>query len=88
MQEAVNVGLASNIGPADLNKLCKNQRISEPKNCSVTFWSKFVAPVEGETHLGGGLDTNGSTESFELVTEENGEGKGKTDSGCFIYSFQ
>uniref|UniRef100_A0A665U357 Family with sequence similarity 91 member A1 n=1 Tax=Echeneis naucrates TaxID=173247 RepID=A0A665U357_ECHNA len=29
----------------------------------------------------GGLDTNGSTESFELVTEEsNGEGKGKTDT--------
>uniref|UniRef100_A0A672YTR9 Family with sequence similarity 91 member A1 n=1 Tax=Sphaeramia orbicularis TaxID=375764 RepID=A0A672YTR9_9TELE len=29
----------------------------------------------------GGLDTNGSTESFELVTEENnGESKGKTDS--------
>uniref|UniRef100_A0A669DG85 Family with sequence similarity 91 member A1 n=1 Tax=Oreochromis niloticus TaxID=8128 RepID=A0A669DG85_ORENI len=24
-----------------------------------------------DTHLGGGLDTNGSTESFELVTEEN-----------------
>ncbi|XP_078123234.1 protein FAM91A1 isoform X3 [Sander vitreus] len=35
----------------------------------------------GDTHLGGGLDTNGSTESFELVTEENnGESKGKTDS--------
>uniref|UniRef100_A0A672F703 Family with sequence similarity 91 member A1 n=1 Tax=Salarias fasciatus TaxID=181472 RepID=A0A672F703_SALFA len=34
-----------------------------------------------DTHLGGGLDTNGSTESFELVTEENnGDGKGKTDS--------
>uniref|UniRef100_A0A672YTJ7 Family with sequence similarity 91 member A1 n=1 Tax=Sphaeramia orbicularis TaxID=375764 RepID=A0A672YTJ7_9TELE len=34
----------------------------------------------GDTHLGGGLDTNGSTESFELVTEENnGESKGKTD---------
>uniref|UniRef100_A0A669B1C9 Family with sequence similarity 91 member A1 n=1 Tax=Oreochromis niloticus TaxID=8128 RepID=A0A669B1C9_ORENI len=36
---------------------------------------------ERDTHLGGGLDTNGSTESFELVTEENnGEGKGKTDT--------
>uniref|UniRef100_A0A3P8WPI5 Family with sequence similarity 91 member A1 n=1 Tax=Cynoglossus semilaevis TaxID=244447 RepID=A0A3P8WPI5_CYNSE len=36
---------------------------------------------ERDTHLGGGLDTNGSTESFELVTEENnGDGKGKTDS--------
>lgn len=35
----------------------------------------------GETHLGGALDTNGSTESFELVTEENnGEGKSKTDT--------
>uniref|UniRef100_A0A3Q3XM02 Family with sequence similarity 91 member A1 n=1 Tax=Mola mola TaxID=94237 RepID=A0A3Q3XM02_MOLML len=35
----------------------------------------------GDTHLGGGLDTNGSTESFELVTEENnGDGKGKTDA--------
>ncbi|XP_008329976.1 protein FAM91A1 isoform X1 [Cynoglossus semilaevis] len=35
----------------------------------------------GDTHLGGGLDTNGSTESFELVTEENnGDGKGKTDT--------
>ncbi|KAL3043868.1 hypothetical protein OYC64_003677 [Pagothenia borchgrevinki] len=36
----------------------------------------------GETHLGGGLDNNGSTESFELVTEENnGETKAaKTDS--------
>ncbi|XP_074542745.1 protein FAM91A1 isoform X1 [Halichoeres trimaculatus] len=35
----------------------------------------------GDTHLGGGLDTNGSTESFELVTEENnGEGKTKTDT--------
>ncbi|XP_047460583.1 protein FAM91A1 isoform X3 [Mugil cephalus] len=34
----------------------------------------------GDTHLGGGLDTNGSTESFELVTEENnGESKVKTD---------
>uniref|UniRef100_A0A8D3CDL9 Family with sequence similarity 91 member A1 n=1 Tax=Scophthalmus maximus TaxID=52904 RepID=A0A8D3CDL9_SCOMX len=35
-----------------------------------------------DTHLGGGgLDTNGSTESFELVTEENnGESKGKTDT--------
>uniref|UniRef100_A0A3B5MYD7 Family with sequence similarity 91 member A1 n=1 Tax=Xiphophorus couchianus TaxID=32473 RepID=A0A3B5MYD7_9TELE len=29
------------------------------------------AECRGETHLGGGLDTNGSTESFELVTEEN-----------------
>uniref|UniRef100_A0A672F749 Family with sequence similarity 91 member A1 n=1 Tax=Salarias fasciatus TaxID=181472 RepID=A0A672F749_SALFA len=37
--------------------------------------------LSGDTHLGGGLDTNGSTESFELVTEENnGDGKGKTDS--------
>uniref|UniRef100_A0A8C9XJY1 Family with sequence similarity 91 member A1 n=1 Tax=Sander lucioperca TaxID=283035 RepID=A0A8C9XJY1_SANLU len=36
---------------------------------------------DSDTHLGGGLDTNGSTESFELVTEENnGESKGKTDS--------
>uniref|UniRef100_A0A8C5G2E6 Protein FAM91A1 n=1 Tax=Gouania willdenowi TaxID=441366 RepID=A0A8C5G2E6_GOUWI len=36
---------------------------------------------DGDTHLGGGLDTNGSTESFELVTEENnGEGKTKTDT--------
>lgn len=35
----------------------------------------------GDTHLGGGLDTNGSTESFELVTEENnGDGKTKTDT--------
>uniref|UniRef100_A0A671UYK6 Family with sequence similarity 91 member A1 n=1 Tax=Sparus aurata TaxID=8175 RepID=A0A671UYK6_SPAAU len=36
----------------------------------------------GDTHLGGGLDTNGSTESFELVTEENnGDGsKVKTDN--------
>ncbi|KAG8005198.1 Protein FAM91A1, partial [Nibea albiflora] len=34
-----------------------------------------------DTHLGGGLDTNGSTESFELVTEENnGDGKAKTDT--------
>uniref|UniRef100_A0A7N8YC20 Family with sequence similarity 91 member A1 n=1 Tax=Mastacembelus armatus TaxID=205130 RepID=A0A7N8YC20_9TELE len=34
-----------------------------------------------DTHLGGGLDTNGSTESFELVTEENnGDSKGKTDT--------
>uniref|UniRef100_A0A8C6TME0 Family with sequence similarity 91 member A1 n=1 Tax=Neogobius melanostomus TaxID=47308 RepID=A0A8C6TME0_9GOBI len=33
----------------------------------------------GETHLGGALDTNGSTESFELVTDENnGESKSKT----------
>nr|XP_019964332.1 PREDICTED: protein FAM91A1 [Paralichthys olivaceus] len=39
------------------------------------------AECRGDTHLGGGLDTNGSTESFELVTEENnGEGKGKTDT--------
>uniref|UniRef100_A0A665U2V4 Family with sequence similarity 91 member A1 n=1 Tax=Echeneis naucrates TaxID=173247 RepID=A0A665U2V4_ECHNA len=28
------------------------------------------AECRGDTHLGGGLDTNGSTESFELVTEE------------------
>ncbi|XP_060948644.1 protein FAM91A1 [Limanda limanda] len=35
----------------------------------------------GDTHLGGGLDTNGSTESFELVTEENnGEGKVKPEA--------
>lgn len=39
-----------------------------------------VHPPSGDTHLGGGLDTNGSTESFELVTEENnGDGKPKTD---------
>uniref|UniRef100_UPI0037E8283A protein FAM91A1 isoform X2 n=1 Tax=Semicossyphus pulcher TaxID=241346 RepID=UPI0037E8283A len=39
------------------------------------------AECRGDTHLGGGLDTNGSTESFELVTEENnGEGKAKTDT--------
>ncbi|XP_046875230.1 protein FAM91A1 isoform X2 [Hypomesus transpacificus] len=37
----------------------------------------------GDTHLGGGFDTNGSTESFELVTEENGEGKGKGSEGSF-----
>ncbi|XP_068189137.1 protein FAM91A1 [Antennarius striatus] len=35
----------------------------------------------GDTHLGGGLDTNGSTESFELVAEENnGDVKVKTDT--------
>ncbi|XP_003968984.1 protein FAM91A1 isoform X1 [Takifugu rubripes] len=35
----------------------------------------------GDTHLGGGIDTNGSTESFELVTEDNnGEGKAKTET--------
>ncbi|XP_070702648.1 protein FAM91A1 isoform X1 [Pempheris klunzingeri] len=35
----------------------------------------------GDTHLGGALDTNGSTESFELVTEENNvESKAKTDA--------
>lgn len=41
----------------------------------------FPPPPSGDTHLGGGLDTNGSTESFELVTEENnGDGnKSKTD---------
>ncbi|KAF3707467.1 Protein FAM91A1 [Channa argus] len=39
------------------------------------------AECRGDTHLGGGLDTNGSTESFELVTEDNnGEGKGKADT--------
>ncbi|XP_075873440.1 protein FAM91A1 [Nelusetta ayraudi] len=40
------------------------------------------AECSGDTHLGGGLDTNGSTESFELVTEENnGDGnKSKTDA--------
>uniref|UniRef100_A0A3P8YLS2 Family with sequence similarity 91 member A1 n=1 Tax=Esox lucius TaxID=8010 RepID=A0A3P8YLS2_ESOLU len=33
---------------------------------------------DGDTHLGGGFDANGSTESFELVTEDNnGDGKGK-----------
>lgn len=32
------------------------------------------------------MDTNGSTESFELVTEENnGEGKGKTDSKRVLF---
>uniref|UniRef100_A0A8C6WPI1 Family with sequence similarity 91 member A1 n=1 Tax=Neogobius melanostomus TaxID=47308 RepID=A0A8C6WPI1_9GOBI len=37
------------------------------------------AVLSGETHLGGALDTNGSTESFELVTDENnGESKSKT----------
>jgi len=35
---------------------------------------------QGDTHLGGGFDTNGSTESFELVAEEgNGEAKGTTE---------
>ncbi|KAF7669331.1 hypothetical protein LDENG_00196600 [Lucifuga dentata] len=43
--------------------------------------SSDAADCSGDTHLGGGLDTNGSTESFELVTEENnGDGKGKTDT--------
>ncbi|XP_040044565.1 protein FAM91A1 isoform X1 [Gasterosteus aculeatus] len=38
------------------------------------------AECRGDTHLGGGLDNHGSTESFELVTDENnGEIKGKTD---------
>ncbi|KAJ7991920.1 hypothetical protein DPEC_G00288870 [Dallia pectoralis] len=32
----------------------------------------------GDTHLGGGFDPNGSTESFELVSEDNnGDGKGR-----------
>lgn len=45
----------------------------------------IVSLLQGDTHLGAGLDTNGSTESFELVTDENnGEGKGKTDSRCFL----
>ncbi|RVE66481.1 hypothetical protein OJAV_G00108030 [Oryzias javanicus] len=44
------------------------RRASDPTEC------------RGDTHLGGGLDTNGSTESFELVTEENGEGRVKTDT--------
>lgn len=49
-------------------------------------WWKFVAFLQGDTHLGGGLDTNGSTESFELVTEENnGDGKAKTDSRSTFY---
>ncbi|XP_057684492.1 protein FAM91A1 [Corythoichthys intestinalis] len=35
----------------------------------------------GDTHLGAGPDTNGSTESFELVSEENGgDGKVKADA--------
>lgn len=70
---------ASDIRPAKPNKLCKKSGASEPRSCCLT-WSESVGSIEGETHLGGGLDTNGSTESFELVTEENGEGKGKTDS--------
>uniref|UniRef100_A0A665U2N7 FAM91 N-terminal domain-containing protein n=1 Tax=Echeneis naucrates TaxID=173247 RepID=A0A665U2N7_ECHNA len=38
------------------------------------------AECRGDTHLGGGLDTNGSTESFELVTEEsNGEALSSED---------
>uniref|UniRef100_A0A7N8X7Z9 Family with sequence similarity 91 member A1 n=1 Tax=Mastacembelus armatus TaxID=205130 RepID=A0A7N8X7Z9_9TELE len=45
------------------------------------------AECRGDTHLGGGLDTNGSTESFELVTEENnGDSKGKTDSGSTLWA--
>lgn len=48
----------------------------------------IVAFLPGDTHLGGGLDTNGSTESFELVTEENnGDCKGKTD-GMSISFFE
>ncbi|XP_056153968.1 protein FAM91A1 [Lampris incognitus] len=40
-----------------------------------------AADCRGDTHLGGGFDTNGSTESFELVAEENnGDGKGKADA--------
>lgn len=43
-------------------------------------------PSEGDTHLGGGIDTNSSTESFELVTEDNnGEGKAKTESRKTVY---
>ncbi|CAF99367.1 unnamed protein product, partial [Tetraodon nigroviridis] len=39
------------------------------------------AEWRGDTHLGGAMDTNGSTESFELVAEDNnGEGKAKTDA--------
>uniref|UniRef100_A0A8C5CRV5 Family with sequence similarity 91 member A1 n=1 Tax=Gadus morhua TaxID=8049 RepID=A0A8C5CRV5_GADMO len=34
-----------------------------------------------DTHLGGGFDTNGSTESFELVAEESaGEARAKTEA--------
>ncbi|KAM8767046.1 protein FAM91A1 isoform 2-T2 [Acanthopagrus schlegelii] len=51
------------------------RRPSDSTECRDTFF-------QGDTHLGGGLDTNGSTESFELVTEENnGDGsKVKTDT--------
>ncbi|XP_073319496.1 protein FAM91A1 isoform X1 [Pagrus major] len=50
------------------------RRPSDSTECRGTFF-------QGDTHLGGGLDTNGSTESFELVTEENnGDGKVKTDT--------
>ncbi|KAG7270205.1 LOW QUALITY PROTEIN: hypothetical protein CRUP_035937 [Coryphaenoides rupestris] len=39
------------------------------------------ADCRGDTHLGGGFDTNGSTESFELVAEEgNGEAKATTEA--------
>lgn len=66
--------------PPDLNyKLCVNLECWLTKTDVLIFIC-----VKGETHLGGGLDTNGSTESFELVTEENGDGKGKTEGWWFI----
>ncbi|KAM9775969.1 protein FAM91A1 isoform X2 [Syngnathus typhle] len=34
-------------------------------------WPSDTIECRGDTHLGGGPDTNGSTESFELVSEEN-----------------
>lgn len=47
---------------------------------------KWPLVLLGDTHLGGAMDTNGSTESFELVTEDNnGEGKAKTDRKNVIY---
>ena len=50
-------------------------------------WQNQGPPVlSGDTHLGGGMDTNGSTESFELVTEDNnGEGKAKTDGENILF---
>lgn len=61
----------------DFLRLCA---IVEVVEAQLLMMACRVFPPAGDTHLGGGLDTNGSTESFELVTEENnGDGKSKTD---------
>ncbi|KAJ8402972.1 hypothetical protein AAFF_G00358880 [Aldrovandia affinis] len=61
----------------DLEHLCGYITMLNP-NCRHRRRLSECSDGRGDVELGGGFDANGSTESFELVTEENnGEGNKK-----------